>query len=216
MRHLSKYETYIFDCDGVLLDSNLLKIDAMGKALKHAGVDHSTTKLCLQYFASNFGKSRYHHVWYFCESILGKYDCTDEFKKIILTHFNDECDTLYFKADKTAFVDDALHVLKGDRYVASGSEQGQLRRVLLDKFPADMFIGVYGSPTSKLQIVEGILDGPAARVDSVLVGDSLADLNVAVAAGIDFVGYLPYSNTPDLLKTECVRRDFPVLDSWSI
>lgn len=67
---LSEYEVYIFDCDGVILDSNHLKIEAMKNALEAHFSAQDLTEACVDYFRHNFGKSRFHHVAHFLDSIL--------------------------------------------------------------------------------------------------------------------------------------------------
>lgn len=213
MRHISEYKTYIFDCDGVLLNSNSLKISAMGKSLKQAGVNDFEIGLCLEYFISNFGKSRYHHIDYFFDHILDEPNSKNIQKLKILENFKYECDILFNNVEKTAYIDTALEMLEGEKYVASGSEQTQLQRVLLEKFSANTFLGVYGSPTSKKLIIDGILEDKV-HADTVFIGDSLVDLDVALQVGIDFIGYTPYSNTPKLLTEKCSYHGFSIFDTW--
>ena len=67
---LKRYEVYIFDCDGVIFDSNQLKIDAMRKALNKQFDNARLVTMCLDYFSHNFGKSRFHHIDHFLNSIL--------------------------------------------------------------------------------------------------------------------------------------------------
>ncbi len=70
MHPIYNYDVYIFDCDGVILDSNQLKIDAMKKALiKFFGDDHKIAE-CVEYFKRNFGTSRFHHVEHFVNEIF--------------------------------------------------------------------------------------------------------------------------------------------------
>jgi len=215
MRQLSKYKNYIFDCDGVLLDSNCLKIEAMKKSLEKAGIKDSNVKSCIEYFSSNFGKSRYHHVNYFFQYIIEEVPQSELLQKKILGNYENSCDILYLKAKKTAHIDDALKKLDGRKYVASGSEETQLKKALSKKFPSKMFSGIFGSPMPKLEIVSNILEN-STNNDFVLIGDSLADLDVAIELKIDFVGYTPYSNTPQLLMEKCMHHGFPTLNTWNI
>ena len=65
MHQLSKYDVYIFDCDGVIFNSNQLKIKAMKNSLEANFSDSHLIKQCLNYFQLNFGKSRFHHIEHF-------------------------------------------------------------------------------------------------------------------------------------------------------
>ena len=58
MNQLSKYDVIIFDCDGVIFDSNKLKIDAMRESLDSLSIRQDVVEQCCSFFAKNFGKSR--------------------------------------------------------------------------------------------------------------------------------------------------------------
>lgn len=70
MHLIYNYELYIFDCDGVILNSNALKIVAMKEALLALSFSAGKVAECVEYFSKNFGKSRFHHIKYFIENIL--------------------------------------------------------------------------------------------------------------------------------------------------
>ena len=50
MRQISDYDIYIFDCDGVILDSNQLKIEAMERALSALFTKKTEIDNCIHYF----------------------------------------------------------------------------------------------------------------------------------------------------------------------
>ena len=94
-----KYDTIIFDCDGVILDSNDLKIEAMREALYLANVMPHDIKLCCDYFKNNFGKSRYHHVQYFIEHIIE--NANEGIYSQVLDIYSVKCEELYLSAEIT-------------------------------------------------------------------------------------------------------------------
>ena len=130
MPQLSDYSIYIFDCDGVILDSNQLKIEAMKNALEAHFSAQDLIIECIDYFRHNFGKSRFHHVAHFLDNILDiKKEQRNKLEQLILADFSKQCRTLYLMAQLTPSFMAFLDQCKGRRYVASGSEQGELRGV---------------------------------------------------------------------------------------
>ena len=100
---LSKYKVYIFDCDGVILDSNQLKIEAMKNALEAHFSDQGLIAQCVNYFRHNFGKSRFHHVTHFLDTILDiEEEQKGEFEQLILADFSKQCRSLYLSAELTS------------------------------------------------------------------------------------------------------------------
>jgi beta-phosphoglucomutase-like phosphatase (HAD superfamily) len=70
MLPLNDYGVLILDCDGVIFNSNSLKIKAMEMALLKQGIGDSQLQNCLYYFKNNFGKSRFHHIEYFVDKFI--------------------------------------------------------------------------------------------------------------------------------------------------
>ena len=62
MRPRLDFNNYIFDCDGVILNSNRLKINAMKESLQDLGIESLMLDESVTHFSRNFGLSRYNHA----------------------------------------------------------------------------------------------------------------------------------------------------------
>lgn len=215
MHPLANYEVYIFDCDGVILDSNELKIEAMKSVLEiHFSTKHLIDK-CIEYFRHNFGKSRFHHVAYFLDSILLiKEEKKTELEQLILADFSKKCLSLYLKAKLTPSFMIFLKQCKGKRYVASGSEQNELRKVFVQRGLDEHFDDVFGSPTAKEELVRRIIE-QGKNKKTVMFGDAMSDMLAAQKNGIDFVFYTPYSNVKEKMIEKCQLYQYLVIDDFS-
>lgn len=215
MRQICDYDLVIFDCDGVILDSNGVKIDAMRAALLSIPAIVSGVDEAVEYFRNNFGRSRYHHVKQFLDGILTMVPGVDVnfLESQILTKYADYLDVEYIKSPLTDDVLTFLSRISAPKYVASGSEQSQLRHVLDEKALTPYFDGIYGSPTSKSLIVENIIVETGLS-NALLIGDAVADYEAASANGIDFLGFIPYSNTVEALRCLGQQKGFYVADNW--
>jgi phosphoglycolate phosphatase-like HAD superfamily hydrolase len=214
MRLFENYDSFIFDCDGVIFDSNQLKIEAMKSTLLSLFVENDKIDACLSYFASNFGRSRFHHVDVFVEEILKPGAANiQSMKESILKLYSDQCKSLYLQAEITPGFIQFIETLPGNKYVASGSEQEELRDVFKKRGLDVYFDGIYGSPTAKTNIVKAIM-GKASGADFLMIGDALSDLNAAVNNNIHFVAYLPFSNVKEQLKRESIKHNFMQIYHW--
>lgn len=218
MRPFRDYDIYIFDCDGVLLDSNKIKITAMKDALECLNLDADTVNKCLDYFSDNFGKSRYHHVDFFINNFLSEDfmldDCVD-FKNNLLEKYTKNVDESYIDAAVLPGVRNILSDLTGRSFVASGTEQQQLRTVLNLKDLGSYFLDILGSPSRKVDIVSNVLARYPVDFSAVMIGDSVADFEAAIDNNIDFLGVSGYSNTPGLLKKLCAMNEKRCIECWS-
>lgn len=214
MHQSSDYELFIFDCDGVILDSNKLKIEAMNNALcKYFDGNEKITQ-CIDYFKNNFGTSRFHHISVFVNDIfklseLEKKSAYDN----VLNAYSEQCKALYLKSELTPGVLEFMQSLKGDIYIASGSEQSELREVFQKRGLDIFFKNIYGSPTPKVELVSNILKENKS-LNAIMFGDAISDMNAAFDNNIDFVAYLPYSNVKIELQRESSSKGFPVINSW--
>ncbi|WP_102385316.1 HAD family hydrolase [Vibrio cyclitrophicus] len=214
MHLLSSYQVYIFDCDGVILDSNELKINAMKNSLKANFSESESIEQCVEYFRNNFGKSRFHHVSYFLEEILKvNREEREVFEKSILKNFSDQCRTLYLSAEITPGFLEYLKQCNGKKYIASGSEQNELRDVFAKRGLDKYFDGIFGSPAAKVENVRHILELEQTN-NAVMYGDALSDLYAAKDNNCHFVAYLPFSNVRKKLIEETKKADFFQAESW--
>lgn len=212
---LSEYEVYIFDCDGVILDSNELKIEAMKNALEEHFSAKNLIAECVDYFRHNFGKSRFHHVAHFLDSILTiEDDNRSKIEQLILADFSKQCRTLYLKAQLTHGFMSFLAQCKGKRYVASGSEQIELRDIFVQRGFDAHFDGVFGSPTPKVELIRNILE-QENNTNAVMFGDAESDMMSAMQNHIDFVFYAPYSNVKEKMIKQCCLHQHLIIDDFS-
>ncbi len=198
MLNYDDYDAVIFDCDGVILDSNNMKISAMGSALSAAGYPATHIPCAISYFKNNFGKNRFHHVNYFVSDLLGSAlpEGTDSenLKTEIISAYAEAVEQEYMEVAEADGVRNLLAswFARSDLYIASGSEQEQLQRVMKARNLDDFFIDILGSPASKVDNVRKIINKGYKNV--LFIGDAVADMQAAFDNGIDFVFYSPYSN----------------------
>ncbi|MBJ7221602.1 MULTISPECIES: HAD family hydrolase [unclassified Brenneria] len=198
MRLSSDHDVYIFDCDGVILDSNQLKLDAMKKALGSYPV-HRVNE-CIDYFSQNFGRSRYLHIEHFLKNILlcSKEQYQQQYDNI-LYRYADFCKKLYKEAKlNTGFIE-FITAIKEDKYVASGSDEQELRDVFSARSLDSYFSGIFGSPESKANNIKKILE--RGYRNGIMFGDALGDLTAAKENKIDFMFVSGLSTAANLVRS---------------
>lgn len=214
MHPIYSYDLYIFDCDGVILDSNALKLQAMKEALEALSFNYELVSQCVEYFANNFGKSRFHHVSHFVNEILElRCEQKEEIENKILDLFSIQCKSLYMRAELTPGFISLIQMLPGKKCVASGSEQGELRAVFKNRGLDKYFVDILGSPTPKAQLLTNILQSqPHTR--ALMIGDAVSDFDASQANDIDFICYVPYSNVQARMQLLAKEHKFEVIERW--
>lgn len=216
----SSYKTWVFDCDGVILDSNHVKTDAFYEAAKEYG--ESAASALVKYHVQHGGISRYAKFEYFLTNII----CRSEVDSAELEQLVDRYASLVARGLMDCEVADGLYELKeltgsSPWLIVSGGDQEELRRVFDARGLASLFDGgIFGSPDNKDQILEreqrsGLIVPPA-----VFVGDSQYDFEVAERAGLDFVFLSDWSESRFSFEqanvrlgcirelAECIRQGF--------
>ena len=214
MPPIFNYDLYIFDCDGVILDSNALKVQAMKEVLEALSFKSELVTECVTYFANNFGKSRFHHVTHFVNKILElKSDQKADIETKILSDFSAQCKVLYLTANLTPGFLALIQALPGKKFVASGSEQRELRAVFKSRGLDKYFSDIFGSPTPKAELLTNILQSlPATR--ALMIGDAVSDFDASQVNNIDFICYVPYSNVPMKMKSLAKEHKFELIEHW--
>lgn len=183
---LSHYDIVIFDCDGVLLDTNYLKIEAFGKAVEEYPLN--IVDKFKEHCKLTFGISRYIKFKEFF-SDFAKEPFDENKYNHLLNNYASLCSKLYTKAEFTPGSVELLSRLNCKNrklFVASGSDEIELRDCFQKRNISKYFCGIYGSPKTKNKCIEEILlINPNKSV--VFIGDSLSDMNSAIENRIDFI-----------------------------
>ena len=176
---ISRYDYAIFDCDGVILNSNHLKTDAFAAALM--GEPPENVQRFVQYHIENNGLSRYHKFRFFYEQLNPVSDTEARITKA-LTRFAEivrqgmiDCSLV---PGALSYIE-SLHQ-KGLRlFVASGSDEKELNEVFQLRDIARFFEKILGSPATKLDNTRKItaLAGPDKK--GVFFGDARSDAEAA-------------------------------------
>lgn len=184
-REFSSYESLVFDCDGVILDSNIIKTQAFYEVCLPYG--RKSAKALVDYHLTKGGISRYKKFSYFLEEILLLPPDANELKSLLDSYSQKV--SLKLVAAPVAEGLEKLRSLSGAKWaVASGSDQIELREVLraigIDKYFDG---GIHGSPATKDEILQREIKNKNLQTPSILLGDSKYDHEAATKAGIDFL-----------------------------
>ena len=86
---LNRYQTIIFDCDGVILNSNFQKIEAYRNTALNYGATKDQADELVQYHIKLTGISRYVKFKYFLREIMGEKVLDFSMNKLV-KNLNDE------------------------------------------------------------------------------------------------------------------------------
>lgn len=187
MIDLANYNTWVFDCDGVLLDSNGVKTDAFFRAAEPYGRDKA--EALVDYHVRNGGISRYVKFRSFLTDIVGRDRVDDRELDDLLERYGSfvqqgllDCEVAPGLTRLRELTSSALWL------VVSGGDQEELRAVFAERGLADYFDGgIYGSPDSKDEILAREWQNGGILQPAVFIGDSRYDIEAATRAGLDFI-----------------------------
>lgn len=183
---LDEYDVVIFDCDGVLINVNLLKCEAFGKAVEAYPSD--IVGNFVDYCKETFGVSRYVKFKEFLSDFAREPFEEDKYNSL-LSRYSNICKEVYGLADLTTGCTNLLLELCNSNkklYVASGSDEEELNTVFIGRNLDKYFNGIYGSPKTKSECAAIILNNNSNK-KAVFIGDTLSDMKTAKEHKIDFI-----------------------------
>ena len=215
---MKNYKSIIFDCDGVILNSNEIKTESFRKVLSN--FDKNAVNEFINNHKNNGGISRYIKLDYFLTQILPKYSEAPVSKKDILSSlladYGKECKKSLLNCE----VAEDLTNLKALTYnipwiIVSGGDQKELRDIFKKKNLSKFFNGgIFGSPEKKIDIIRreeknGLINYPA-----IFLGDSKVDYIVAKNLNIDFLFVTQWTDFNDF-KSYCKKNSIDMINSVS-
>jgi len=100
MKNINQYSTLIFDCDGVILNSNFQKIEAYRNAAIKFGADTNQAEALVKHHIELTGISRNIKFHYFLETIMGR-KATEEDMNFLFKNLNNEVISLLKNCEVT-------------------------------------------------------------------------------------------------------------------
>jgi phosphoglycolate phosphatase-like HAD superfamily hydrolase len=182
MLDLKKYNQVIFDCDGVILDSNVVKSEAFSKSL--IGEEDSLVDKFIKYHKNNGGISRFVKFEYYFKVLKKQENYQKELDETLTRYSKLSYDGLLNCEEILGVrsVLESLLVYDIECFVVSGGEQDEVKSVLEKRKMSNFFKAIYGSPITKIEHLENIGLGKA-----LYFGDSWSDYIAARECNIDFI-----------------------------
>lgn len=201
--NLQQYSTIIFDCDGVVLDSNQIKTEAFRSAAEPYG--SIAADALVAHHVANGGVSRYKKFSTFIEAILPEYA-----PNAVAGKDGPNIEQLlsnYAKSVRAGLMScaiaDGLEALRAATpqarwLIISGGDEEEIRQIFAKRGIAQLFDGgIFGSPDTKDQILAREIESGTIRKPGLFLGDSHYDYTAASAANLDFVFIHGWTELPN-------------------
>ena len=188
MKPLAEYQTLVFDCDGVVLNSNQLKIQAYFDVAIKFGANKAQAQALVDYHVLLGGVSRYPKFEYFLREILLQ-PVTEQAMQRLLVSFTEEVQRLLTDCEIAPDLMQVRQAAPSAKWmIISGGDQAELRTIFKSRGIADLFAaGIFGSPDNKDQILARELASGNIAQPALFIGDSRYDHQASTRAGLDFV-----------------------------
>jgi phosphoglycolate phosphatase-like HAD superfamily hydrolase len=204
------FTTLVFDCDGVILNSNRIKTEAFRSVALRYGAE--VAEALVQFHVQHGGVSRYRKFEHLLVNILGKTEVEKEVQ--ILASAYGEC---VYRELLQCEIASGLHELRkasADHawMVVSGGDEVELRRVFEARGLDTLFDrGIHGSPSTKDAILQRELSSDNLELPALFVGDSRYDHEAAQRAGLQFVFVHGWSEFQGW-QAYCATHQIPIIE----
>lgn len=203
----------LFDFDGVVVESNAIKIDAFLTLYRDHGP--AVAGAIAAFYHRHGGLPRDRKFRHFEEVLLGR-PCDKGRLLTLCRRFTAMVESAVTRCPEIPGALDFIrrHAATLPLFVASGTPEDELQRIVKARGWTSLFAEARGGPRHKRDVIAGILG--RHRLDparTVMVGDALTDLEAAEANGLRFVGVVrPGADDLFPIGTR-IERDLTALDA---
>ena len=188
----------MFDCDGVVLDSNITKIDSYFRTAKKLGATDVQAQMLVDHHVKFGGISRYPKFVWYIEKVL-----KEKATKAAVQEYLNAFSLAVKKGLMRCKIADGLHALRNKIpdakwLVVSGGDQQEIRDLFEQRELVDFFdSGLFGSPDNKVEILAREKENGNIEFPALFIGDSKYDYESSTRAGLDFVFLSDWTDVPD-------------------
>jgi len=183
---IDQYSTIVFDCDGVLLDSNRIKSEAFYKTSVCYGEE--IAQLLVDYNAKNGGISRIKKFEYLLNNLIKPGQKGPNLEQL-LDSFAEQMKTALLSCKVASGINKLRKKTITSKWmIVSGGMQKELKSVFNSLGMINLFDGgIFGSPETKLNILKREVNNGNIKFPALYIGDSKYDYIVSKSVGLDFV-----------------------------
>lgn len=209
MTSASIYDSLVFDCDGVILDSNRVKTEAFRQATLPYGAE--AAQAMVDFHVARGGISRYEKFRHFLDEIAGGGSEAD------LQALLDRYAGAVQEGLRACAITPGLEELRAatpaaNWLIVSGGDQAELRQIFAERGLDRLFDGgIFGSPDDKIDILTREKANGTIRDKALFLGDSRYDHVAASTCGLAFVfvsGWSEFKGWQDYIA----ENDLPVIE----
>jgi len=183
--NLAKYQTLVFDCDGVVLNSNKVKTEAFFKAALPYG--EAEAQQLVNYHVARGGISRYKKFEWFIENVVAAQEGPN-LEQLLAAYATEVKHGLLTCDIAEGLTELRAKTPQANWLIVSGGDQQELREVFAARDLAKYFDGgIFGSPDSKDTILARELALANIKQPALFLGDSRYDHVAASTAKLDFI-----------------------------
>lgn len=212
---LKHYKTLVFDCDGVVLDSNQLKTEAYYRVAVAFGANHQQAQALVDYHIRLGGISRFIKFRYFLDEIMHR-PVTDDAMATLLESFAEEIHRELLACEIAPGLMELRELTRHTRWMlVSGGDQTELRGLFAERGIDELFdAGIFGSPDNKDVILEREIANGNLMQPALFFGDSQYDHEASRRAGLDFIFVSYWTELRDW-QAYCRKNDITVIERLS-
>lgn len=212
---LKKYKTIVFDCDGVILDSNVVKTEAYFRTAKNLGATDAQAQALVDYHVNLGGISRYHKFDWYLREVL-RQAVTEQAIQVLLDEFSRELKEGLMACTVAEGLQELRAVTEDTKWmVLSGGDQQEIRDLFAKRNLADLFDGgLFGSPDNKDTVLAREKANGNLQLPALFIGDSKYDHEASTNAGLDFIFVSDWTEVPDW-QNFCKENQIKVLTNLS-
>jgi len=198
MQVLDQYKTIIFDADGVILDSNISKIDSYFRTAKKLGATNEQAQSLVDYHLEHAGTPSQPKFKWFIETVL-----EEEVTPERMADFQDAFALAIQRGALGCRLAEGLEALRkktqqANWMVVTEADESQTRLLFEARGIAQLFNGgIFGSPNNKDEILASGKELGHIITPALFVGDCKYDYEAAMRAGLDFVFVSDWTDTTD-------------------
>jgi len=212
---LKKYKTIVFDCDGVILDSNVVKTEAYFRTAKNLGATDTQAHKLVDYHVKLGGISRYHKFDWYVRDVLKK-PANDKAIQVLLDEFGRELEVGLMNCSIADGLQELRNLTADAKWmILSGGDQQEIRDLFARRDLAKLFDGgLFGSPDDKVKVLAREKANGHLQMPALFIGDSKYDHEASTNAGLDFIFVSDWTEVLDW-QAYCAENKIKVLTSLS-